>query len=448
MLSAWYTFLIMEDQKPPIPRAVLVVGAVVLVLVTIGMTVFSTLRERKQGDPAPEAASQVTEGSSAAVPVPPSPSVSKKNSPNQVVMGVYKDSVLRSLDSGATFETYFKIATVTTAKMGVADVLSISFHPENKDDIVVTTYQDGIFVNQDRVNEWTPVAFPPKLIYSFILDRRDPDQRVFASGVVSGNGRIFRTGDAGETWSAVYAEPGMNTFVSALVQDPKDPSVIIAGTNVGTLVRSTDGGDTWKNVGQKISGRVSNFTYDASRRAFAYLLLLKGKVYHSSDGGLSWVNWEEEKVKEVKALYERANEVAREGDTEGAKSLREQAAALERRNKEDKAPSNILYIVADPTKSGTVYVSTVGGIYRSTDFGKYWKPLDVIESVTRFPIPSVAINPKNSNEIVFVAGRSFYRSTNGGATWAITPLDNTRNASFVAYDPFDPKVIFVGMSAK
>jgi photosystem II stability/assembly factor-like uncharacterized protein len=362
------------------------------------------------------------------------------------IAGVYKDSILKSVDSGLNFDTYFWIGTET--ELGAIDVLSITFHPEVQNNIVVSTYDDGLFINEGKNDQWQPIAFPPQKIYSFILDKNDPDNRAFASGVVGGNGRIFRTTDKGTNWRAVYAEPGNNTYVSALTQDPLDNNIIVAGTSAGTLIRSTDGGDTWKNIGQKISGNISHFTHDSKEASFVYLLLRGGKIYHSYDAGLTWLNWEEEKTKEITALSDRATELSRAGNKDGANALKDQVTALKDRNKTEKTPSGIIFIVADPNTSGVLYASLNKGLYRSTDYGKYWKQINIIESAERFPIPSVAINPDNSDEISFVAGNSFYRSINYGATWAVTPLDKTRNASFVAYDPFDTNVIYLGLSAK
>lgn len=363
-----------------------------------------------------------------------------------VVPGVEKDSILKSVDSGLSFETYFRV--VTNTEPGSIDVLGIAFHPEVKDKIVVSTYDNGLFLNENNINLWQPVSFPPQKIYSFLLDKKDPDNRSFASGVVSGNGRIFRTDDGGYSWRVVYAEPGLNTYVSALVQDPLNSNIIIAGTSGGTLVRSVDGGDTWKNIGQKISSSISQFTHDSVMSSVTYLLMKGGKIYHSYDAGLTWLNWEEEKTKEIKSLNDQASAASRAGNKDGAQYLKDQVKAIQERNKTEKTPSGIINIVADPNKSGVLYASLSKGLYRSTDYGKYWKPINIIESAEKFPILSVAINPNDSNEISFVSGNSFYRSVNYGSTWAITPLDKTRNASFVAYDPFDPTIIYLGLSAK
>jgi photosystem II stability/assembly factor-like uncharacterized protein len=419
------------SNKPMI--IVIIVVAVVVAIIIIALIV-SALKGGGQKEPQAELTSPIVVAAD------------NLGGAEPAVAGVYKDSILKSVNSGLDFETDFWIGTDT--ELGAVDVLGITFHPDSEGAIIVSTYDDGLFMREEGDEQWQPIAFPYQKIYSFILDANDPDNRAFASGVVDGNGRIFRTTDEGESWRTVYAEPGDNTVVSALTQDPRNADIIIAGTSKGTLVRSTDGGDTWKNIGQEISGNISHFAHDAQKNSFMYLLAKGGKVYHSYDAGQTWIDWEDVKDEEIKSLNERASELSKAGNKDGAEALKDQAKALRDRNKTEKTPSGIINIIPDPNTTGVLYATLSKGVYRSSNFGKYWKQINIIESAERYPIPSVAINPDDSNEISFVAGDTFYRSTNYGSTWSVTPLDKTRNASFVAYDPFDTTIIYLGLSAK
>jgi photosystem II stability/assembly factor-like uncharacterized protein len=212
-------------------------------------------------------------------------------------------------------------------------------------------------------------------------------------------------------------------------------------------VKSVDGGNTWRNIGNKITGVIKNICFDATKQQSTYLLSFQSKIYYSSDGGSKWIDWEEEKMNEVNEMNKRANDLTVAGNFDGANELRKQANALMTRNMENKMPTGVNLIAADPKTSGTIYAGTNSGLYRSVDFGKYWYELDIIESARSYPIKSIAVNPKDSKEIVFVAGKAFYKSTNSGATWSVTPLSADRNASFVAYDPFNTKTIFIGVSS-
>lgn len=378
------------------------------------------------------------------------PSVEKKKEtpaatevPSGFSTKIERGSLWKTSDSGQTFEV--KSQVNPTTRVEKADILSIAYHPKKPATIYVSTVDHGILKTENGGEEWEQIPFPPKRIYSFILDRNDPDNRMFASGVLGKWSKIFRTEDGGKEWSEVYTEPGQKTLVSALSQHPRDMNVIFAGTSAGTVVKSVDSGNTWKNIGNKLDGAVSDIAFDAEKPLVTYLLMLGKKLYYSPDGGKSWLDWEEEKGKEVEALQERASALSKDGRQDQAEGIRKQAQDLSKRNQENKMPQGIVSIVVDPTRSGTIYAGTNKGLYRSPDYGKYWYELNIIESAKKFPIRSIAVDPKNPKEIVFVAGKAFYRSVDGGETWSVTGLNVDRDPSFVSYDPFDSKYLFLGL---
>ena len=354
-----------------------------------------------------------------------------------------RGSIWKTSDGGHAFEVKSKIDETTY--ISKADILSVSYHPGKEKVAYVSSVDNGIFKTEDAGESWKPIAFPPKRIYSFILDKNDPDNRMFASGVVGGWGKIFRTENGGEDWDAAYTEPGEKTTITDLSQHPKDTNVIFAGTSAGTVVKSVDAGDTWKNVGDKVDGTVSHFDFDSDKKLSLYLLAYEKKFYYSKDGGIVWVDWEEEKKKEVQDIRDKAAEASSGGNASLAASLNKKAADLSERNRENMMPDGIVSIAADPLVSGVVYAGSKKGFFISKDYGKYWYEINIIESAKEFPIRSIAINPENSKEIVFVAGRAFYKSVNEGETWKVTGLDVDRDASFVSYDPFDSNFLFVGL---
>lgn len=359
-----------------------------------------------------------------------------------------KGSLWKTSDGGKTFQVKSKIDEKT--QISTADILSIAYHPKQQAVIYVSSIANGIFKTENGGDSWDPIDFPPKKIYSFILDKNSPDNRMFASGVLGDWGKIFRTDDGGKNWEEVYTEPGQKTVVTTLSQHFRDMNVIFAGTSAGTVVKSTDGGDTWKNVGTSgdgtaITGAATDIGFDATKKLVTYLLIIEQKIYYSPDGGIKWLDWEQEKNKEVEAIRARAAKAGLKKNYEEAKRLQQQAQDLSERNQKNKMPQGIVSIASDPLSSGVIYAGTSAGLFKSTDYGKYWYEVNIIESAKKFPIRSIAINSGNSKELVFVSGKAFYKSVNGGETWAVTGLNVDRDAAFVSYDPFDTKYLFVGL---
>lgn len=339
---------------------------------------------------------------------------------NPFQAGATAGAIWRSTDGGKTFEP--KITVDEKRKITTADVLDISFvtrdqngdlHPKRAPSIFIGTIDNGIFKSTDSGEIWEVKDFPPKKVYRFTADTVNPE-RMFATGVVGGRGKIFRTKDGGANWEDVYTEPGTGTVLISLAQDPRATETIFAGTSTGTVVRSMDSGETWKNIGTDINGPIINITFDAKIQNRLYALIYQGQIYRSDDNGLTWKD--PYKTDEVNA--------------KGENGIR---------------PNAILSLVPDPFRSGTLYAGTGGGLYRSVNGGVSWEKLNLIESAESFPLRGVAVNPKNSDEISLVAGRTFYKSTNNGDTWSVVPLNIDRDVSVLAYDPFDPNVLYLGL---
>jgi hypothetical protein len=117
-------------------------------------------------------------------------------------------------------------------------------------------------------------------------------------------------------------------------------------------------------------------------------------------------------------------------------------------------------IAIDPNSNQRVFVTTVGGIWRSRDGGRRWQRVsdDFLASV----FASVAINPGNGNEVVIgggdpnyasagsASGLGVWRSTVGGdpATWSkVSPPELDNHVIYrLRYDPVAPNDIYAATS--
>jgi photosystem II stability/assembly factor-like uncharacterized protein len=339
-------------------------------------------------------------------------------------------SIWVSFDGGKAFEP--RVYVDEKRKITKADILDISFllrdggegvlarELRRTPDVYAATVEDMVFKTVDGSDTWEPINFPPQKIYSFIASRRSVD-RMYATGSIGNRGKIFRTIDGGTTWQDVYTEPGTGTTIVSLTEHPRNVNVLFAGTSAGTVVKSVDGGDTWKNVGGQVNGPVTTIAVDATNDALLYLLAYNGKLYVSETAGDVWIDLDLRRQEE-----RRKNP----GTTTGPAPV---------------VPTSPVTLVPDPNVSGTFYVGTKTGLFRTRDAGLSFEKVNIIESAEQFSLRSFAINPKNSNELIFAAGRAFYKSMNGGETWSVLPLAVDRDISVIAYDPVFPETIYLGL---
>ena len=110
-------------------------------------------------------------------------------------------------------------------------------------------------------------------------------------------------------------------------------------------------------------------------------------------------------------------------------------------------------LAVDPTDRDIIYAGTAsGGLWRSPSSGATWEPLFDEQDI--LSIGSVAVAPSNPDVLwagtgegnprnSHTSGRGIYRSIDGGATWRMMGLEDTRTIHRIRIHPTDPKTVFV-----
>ncbi|MES2884283.1 MAG: sialidase [Pseudomonadota bacterium] len=123
--------------------------------------------------------------------------------------------------------------------------------------------------------------------------------------VGAASGGVWKSQDGGTTFRPVFDDQPVQS-VGALVMDPKDPNTVWVGTgeawtrnsvSIGDgLYKTSDGGDTWTNVGLGDSERIAALAIDPRDSNVVYACVLgrlwsdsdvRG-IYATRDGGKSW----------------------------------------------------------------------------------------------------------------------------------------------------------------
>jgi len=260
------------------------------------------------------------------------------------------------------------------------------------------------------------------------------------------NGGVWKTTDAGRVWFPIFDDQPTGS-IGAMAVSQSNPNVIYVGSgeslhrpdlSVGDgMYKSTDAGETWTHLAALADGQqIAEIVVDPKDEN-KVLVAVAGHpygpnavrgIYRSTDGGGSF------------------DKVLGKDENVGGWDL-----------------------VMDPRDSSVVYASlwesregpwenghwdgTNGGIFKSTDGGRTWNQLTkgLPAGITQ---ASLAVAPSNPKRL-FAAVRTpddtkFYRSEDGGESWAFVETD-TRPTNRIAsgdlgdiqFDPKNADIVYV-----
>ena len=325
--------------------------------------------------------------------------------PNEYWMGTTGGGVFKTTDGGNSWQPstdhYFG---------GTVGALAVS---ESSPDIVWSgggesdirgnaAPGDGVWVTKDAGRTWTRITFfdIKNHINRIRIHPTNPDiVWVGVLGHAFGKNEqrgVFKTVDGGATWRRVLYRDE-STGISDLALDPTNPAVLYAafwqayrtpwslnsGGSGGGMFKSTDGGDSWKeltaNAGlpKGLWGKVGIAVSPAkSSRVWALIEAEEGGVYRSDDGGTTWAKTNEERKLRQRAWY-------------------------------------YTRVYADPRDTNIVYAVNTG-FYRSRDGGKTFAQAIQVPHGDNH---DVWIAPDDPNRMVNANDGGANVSTNGGRTW-------------------------------
>lgn len=145
----------------------------------------------------------------------------------------------------------------------------------------------------------------PALMSGRIADIAIDPTRQSTWYVAAGSGGVWKTTNAGTTWSSLFDGQGSYS-IGCITLDPKNPSVVwvgtgenVSGRHVGFgdgVYRSLDGGQTWTHMGLAKSEHIAKIIVDP-RDSNVIFVASEGPlwstggergVFKSVDGGLTW----------------------------------------------------------------------------------------------------------------------------------------------------------------
>jgi photosystem II stability/assembly factor-like uncharacterized protein len=237
-----------------------------------------------------------------------------------------------------------------------------------------------------------------------------------SSTLFAGSQVLYRTEDAGGSWTAVPSLPG--SYVQTVAADPATRTVWAASSQ--GLFQSADHGDTWTGpqvarevysllVGANETGAVyAGSFFDIDTGFYAYPF--GGALFFSPGAGDGFVRESHDFGSFVTAIAADPFDEQRlyVGAYNGIFSSADAGATWSGPAPESTRFGRVNSLVADPVRAGHIYAATDTGVYRSTDHAESWQAFSA--GLGFLAANALVISPD---------GRTLRVGTNGGGVFEL-----------------------------
>jgi photosystem II stability/assembly factor-like uncharacterized protein len=265
------------------------------------------------------------------------------------------------------------------------DVISLAVSPNNT--VYLGTADGHIFASSDAGTHWElrgrVGTRHDAVIQKLLVDRREDRQLLAAVWFqdVRAGGALYRSSDAGATWSVAGLS---GEILRTVEQAPDAPEIFVAGTR-GGVFRSTDSAESWQRISPAGDAELRNVDSVAidphdPRTIYAGTYHLPWKT---TDAGNTW------------------NAVA--------------AGMID--------DSDVMSLRVDATSSARIFASACSGIYRSENGGAAWTKLQGIPYSSR-RTQAIVQDPRDPRVLYAATTEGLWLTRDGGESWTrTTPRD-------------------------
>ncbi|MEO7477843.1 MAG: hypothetical protein ABIT64_01255 [Lysobacteraceae bacterium] len=310
--------------------------------------------------------------------------------------------------------------------------------------------------------------------------------------VGSASGGLWKSTDGGTTFIPKFDKQAVQSIGSIAI-DPHNVESVWVGTGepwtrntvaIGDgIYHSTDGGDTWKNMGLPNSERIGKIAIDPNNSKIVLACVI-GKlwsdssergVYRTTNGGTTWVQvlkggnastgcgGMSMDAKNPNVVFASLWDFRRKGWTfrSGGENADAPSGSGMYKSTDGGAhwseitggglpakPYGRIALAVAPSNSNIVYAmveSVKSALYRSDDAGKTWNRRDDSQSMVWRPFyfANLIVDPTNPDRL-FKPDYSLIQSLDGGKTFANVNGGTHADSHDVWIDPADPKKVVVG----
>jgi photosystem II stability/assembly factor-like uncharacterized protein len=316
------------------------------------------------------------------------------NNPQRFYFGTLDGQIYTSGDGG---QSWRMLVNFNRPKLFVDNLI---VDPRDSRVIYVATHRHkepgGFFKTKDGGQTWREsTELKNEAIHSMTQSAGNQDMLL-----VGTNDGVWRSMDAGESWSRLPTSANSPTKVESLAIDPRDPNTIYAGTWY-LPYKTTDGGSNWNIIKTGIIDDSDVFAIDIDPRD-------PDHIFASACSG----------------IYETKNRGEQWRKVQGIPSQSRRTRA----------------ILQHPTIPGLVFAGTTEGFWRSANGGSSW----MLTTSKQLEINSIAVHPSNP-QTVYIGTNNYGVMVSNDAGKTFVPTNggySGRFANFILQDRETPSRIY------
>lgn len=292
---------------------------------------------------------------------------------------VFSPTIRKTTDGGKTWE--IKNKGIGRANTKNVNVLSFAINPSDNSNIYVGLRSGGILETTDGGETWRFINYQSEKVYGLTVSPLGGGT-LYASGVWDGTGKMFRTQDRGEKWEEIYTNPSKGPLIISLMYDKRNPDLLYASSSDEQAFKSTDSGSSWQNM-YVADSPILRIELDAGDSNLIYLLTDSGILYRSTDRGEEFTRMNEKITATMKgyggnqfstmAADPRVSGRLYLGGAGGlivSNDAGETWYKIDILNDPRKFPVRTLAI--NPNRAGEIIYGAAQAVYKSADFGENW----------------------------------------------------------------------------
>ncbi len=343
--------------------------------------------------------------------------------PNFVGGGSNKDvdrgvgGIFVSGDKGDTWRNMALIPTLSGQPRNFfdADVNVLVADPNDSKAVYLGTFGQGLYYTYNLSNGWSEVSTLPKGTVNAIAVDPQSSCRIF---VAIGN-VVYRSDNCNRSYSQVYLDNNLGVRVKAIVVDHYNNNNVYIATSRGEIIKSIDAGVSWRTI-HRLGEDISYLLMSPLDSRFLLVASVDNNLYAFNSNSTTSSDLSVEENYEV-SNWRNLSLILKDMKVGGFRDLH-----------------------IHP-KEGLIILATDKKILRSKDSGISWEDVNLIPPDQDAVIKAVALNPENSDEMVYVTHTTIFKSFDGGISWNTKRLPTVRPANQLLMDAKDTNVLYLGL---